>query len=258
MPTTSDTRRAKPRHLPTRWQCPAAWSPSIVGGVITPPELEHAEREALCDLFVDLGPDAPTLCEGWTTSDLAVHLIMCEARPHAWMGIPLGDRIPALRRYFDRMVAKERAHGWPALVDRVRRGPRYGPTANQWVRGHMMLREILIHHEDVRRANQMGPRSDVPDVQEAAWGKVPAFAKRMLVVTPPHGLELVHPDGRRHRIREGSPVVQLTGEPLEQLLFAFGRTAVAQVEIVGDAAALRVRNTASLAALPRVRTAPSS
>ena len=226
--------------------------------MISTPELEESERGALCDLFGELGPDAPTLCEGWTTSDLAVHLIMCEARPHAWLGIPLGDRVPALRRYFDRMIDRERANGWSSLVERVRRGPKYGPTANQWVRGHMMLREILIHHEDVRRANGMVPRTDVPDVQEAAWRKVPSFAKRMLALTPPHGLELVHPDGRTHLIREGSPMVQLTGEPIEQLLYAFGRTSAARIQLVGDAAAVRVRNTATLVALPRVRTVPTN
>lgn len=235
----------------------ASRGPSSVGGMISTPALEESERQALCDLFSKLGPDASTLCEGWTTSDLAVHLIMCEARPHAWAGVPLGDRVPALRRYFDRMVEKEQANGWPSLVDRVRRGPKYGPTANQWVRGHMMLREILIHHEDVRRANGMGPRTEVPDIQEAAWAKVPAFAKRMLVVRSGYGLELVHPDGRTHKIRDGSPVVQVTGEPLEQLLYAFGRS-VADVRLVGDADAIRVRNTASLAALPRVRSVPGN
>src|ERR1700728_766309 len=95
------------------------------------PILERSEREGLCDLFAELGPDAPTLCTGWTTSDLAVHLIMCEARPQAWLGVPVGNRGPALRRYFDRMMDKERAGGWPRLVARVRRGPAYGPTANQ-------------------------------------------------------------------------------------------------------------------------------
>jgi len=118
----------------------------------------------------------------------------------------------------------------------------------------MMLREFLIHHEDVRRANGMGPRIGVGELQEAAWTKVPSFAKRMLAVTPPYGFELVHPDGRTRRLRDGSPIVQLTGEPIEQLLYAFGRTSVAQIQLVGDATAVRVRNTAALAALPRART----
>ncbi len=34
------------------------------------------ERAALADLMAELGPDAPTLCEGWTTRDLAAHLVV--------------------------------------------------------------------------------------------------------------------------------------------------------------------------------------
>ena len=32
------------------------------------------ERAAMCDTFEKFGPDAPTLCEGWTTLNLAAHL----------------------------------------------------------------------------------------------------------------------------------------------------------------------------------------
>jgi hypothetical protein len=119
----------------------------------------------------------------------------------------------------------------------------------------MMAREFVIHHEDVRRANGLGPRPDIPEVQALAWDKLPSFAKRMLVVRDQYGFELVHPDGRHRTMKPGAPVVQLTGEPLEQLLYAFGRTAAARVKIVGDADALEVRDTSTLAALPRVRTA---
>ena len=41
------------------------------------------ERADLCDLFRAVGPDAPTLCEGWTTRDLAAHLVVRERRPDA-------------------------------------------------------------------------------------------------------------------------------------------------------------------------------
>ena len=34
------------------------------------------ERAALCILLDKTGPDAPTLCEGWRTSDLAAHLVL--------------------------------------------------------------------------------------------------------------------------------------------------------------------------------------
>ncbi|MGD9796838.1 MAG: TIGR03085 family metal-binding protein [Acidimicrobiia bacterium] len=221
-------------------------------------QVEKAEREALCDLFLELGPDAPTLCAGWTTGDIAVHLIVCEARPHAWLAVPIGDRIGLLDRYFERLVAKERARGWEGLVDRVRRGASFGPTRYQPVRERMMTREFVIHHEDVRRANGLGVRAGIPAVQEVAWRKLPAFARRMLVVADQNGFELIHPDGRHRTMKPGAPVVQLTGEPLEQLLYAFGRTSAARVEVVGDAGALRVRDTSALAALPRVRTGTGS
>jgi uncharacterized protein (TIGR03085 family) len=216
--------------------------------------LEKSEREALCDLFAELGPDAPTLCVGWTTSDLAVHLIVCEARPHAWLAIPMGDRVPALDRYFDGMVDKERARGWDGLVDRVRQGPAYGPTKYTAVRERMLFREFLIHHEDVRRANGANePRTGIPLVQERAWEKVPAFAKRMLAVADGYGLELVHTDGRVDTVKPGPNAVRVVGEPVELLLYVFGRTTVARVEVVDPDEALRVRDTSVLAALPRVR-----
>jgi hypothetical protein len=41
--------------------------------------IDERERQTLCDLLADLGPDAPTLCEGWTTLDLAAHLLCCQA-----------------------------------------------------------------------------------------------------------------------------------------------------------------------------------
>lgn len=215
--------------------------------------VEKPERLALTDLFDELGPDAPTLCEGWTTEDLAVHLIVCESRPHAWLAIPMGDRSDRLRRYFEDLVEKERARGWTALVDRVRKGPAWGPTSKQWVRERMLFREFLIHHEDVRRANGRDPRTDVPHLQEAAWRKVPSFAKRMLAVNKPYGLQLVHPDGRVHTVREGDKYVRIGGEPIEQFLYVFGRTGAANVELLENGDQLRVRDTSTLQALPRVR-----
>ena len=36
--------------------------------------LARTERAALADLFEQVGPDQPTLCEGWQTLDLLIHL----------------------------------------------------------------------------------------------------------------------------------------------------------------------------------------
>src|SRR4029079_18721505 len=48
--------------------------------------LARRERAALCDLAVEVGPDAPTLCEGWTASDLVAHLLVRERNPVASLG----------------------------------------------------------------------------------------------------------------------------------------------------------------------------
>ena len=45
------------------------------------------ERAALVATMRSVGPDAPTLCEGWTTRDLAAHLVIREYRVDAAPGI---------------------------------------------------------------------------------------------------------------------------------------------------------------------------
>ncbi len=44
-------------------------------------DIDQRERAELCDLFDELGPDAPTLCGDWTTADLAAHLVVRERNP---------------------------------------------------------------------------------------------------------------------------------------------------------------------------------
>ena len=48
--------------------------------------LAWSERQQLCDELERLGPDAPTLCEGWATRDLAAHLFVRDARPDLSIG----------------------------------------------------------------------------------------------------------------------------------------------------------------------------
>ena len=45
------------------------------------------ERSALVDTLRAVGPDAPTLCDGWKTRDLAAHLVVRERRLDATPGI---------------------------------------------------------------------------------------------------------------------------------------------------------------------------
>ena len=80
----------------------------------------RSERAALCDLFDKVGPDAPTLCEGWDTHDLAAHLWIRETDPVGASGIVAK---PLSSLYERRMAEIKQRWEYAELVDRVRRGP---------------------------------------------------------------------------------------------------------------------------------------
>lgn len=106
----------------------------------------RAERLALADTLLAAGPDAPTLCDGWATRDLAAHLVLRERRPDAAAGI----LITAVQRHTKQVQDRLAAGDYAALVGKVRR-----PAL--WVRPAFAdeavnITEFLVHHEDVRRA----------------------------------------------------------------------------------------------------------
>ncbi|MGH3682284.1 MAG: maleylpyruvate isomerase family mycothiol-dependent enzyme, partial [Natronosporangium sp.] len=76
------------------------------------PNYARAERLALCDLLTDLGPDQPTLCAGWTTRDLAAHLVARERRPLAAPGLILRP----LAGYTERVRQSVARRPFPVLV----------------------------------------------------------------------------------------------------------------------------------------------
>ena len=90
-----------------------------------PPTWTSASGAELSDLLDDLGPDQPTLCEGWTTSAMAAHLVVRERQPLAMPGILVGGRFEATT---ERMMHRElERHGYHGTVERVRTGPPPGP-----------------------------------------------------------------------------------------------------------------------------------
>jgi uncharacterized protein (TIGR03085 family) len=208
-----------------------------------PEPLDARERRELCDLLGDLGPDAPTLCEGWTTLDLAAHLVVRERRPTAAPGLLLGG---PFTRLLDRATERELARGYTAVVERVRNGPPPGPFAVPRLRTLLNLNEYAVHHEDVRRANGSGPRTDRPDLQEALWPILRRGARLLLrSVTKEATVRLEGTGGEAVELGTG-PMAVVTGEPLELSLFLFGRKGVAAVELSGDPAAIEVLRKASL------------
>jgi uncharacterized protein (TIGR03085 family) len=192
------------------------------------------ERRVLCELFEEVGPDAPTLCAGWRTRDLAAHLVVREHRPDAALGI----LVPALASRTQRVQDEYAAKPWPELVARVRSGPAwYWPTAIAAVDELANGAEFLVHHEDVRRGQpSWEPREPDPARDAAAWQAARTVA-RMTLRRSPVGVVLRTADGRQAPVRPGSQTVTVTGEPLELLLFVFGRDAV-RVSFDGDPAAI--------------------
>ena len=120
-----------------------------------------------------------------------------------------------------------------------RAGPPAGFFRTGWVRRLPSLNEFFVHHEDVRRANGLGPRALEPAMDEALWrnvGVAPWYLTRRLRGT---GLELQWAGtARTVRARRGKPAACIAGPPGELLLFLFGRRAAAQVEVTGPAAAV--------------------
>ena len=191
------------------------------------------ERAALVETMRDVGPDAPTLCEGWKARDLAAHLVIREYRLDAAPGIA----IPFFARHTAKVQDDVAQHtDWTELVDKVASGPPVyspfkllDPVAN--------VAEMFIHHEDVRRAQ---PDWE-PRVLELALitnlrRTLPLMA-RLTLAKVPGRVALRTPDGKTVLAAGRGPAVTVTGLPEELLLFSVGREA--RVDFDGDASAVQ-------------------
>lgn len=193
----------------------------------------HKERENLAHLLLEKGPDAPTLCEGWTTADLAAHLYLRERKPH----LAAGYFLPALSQSTKNSQAKVKQRPFNDVVKEWAAGP---PVFMKPVDKAMNTSEHFIHHEDVRRGGgEVVPR-EFSRVVESELMKAAKLMGLMalnssavpVVLTPPN-----HPSvtlgGKRGVVDRGDRVVRVSGEPGELLLWVTGRDAV-EVSIDGD------------------------
>ena len=192
--------------------------------------LAASERDELCALMNRLGPDAPTLCVGWTTRDLAAHLVVRESRPDALPGILL----PPLSSYTARVQRSIAQQPFPSLVDRVRTNPPWWSLFGlPWLGDKINTMEFLVHHEDVRRARPgWEPRAPAARRAETLWSLL-GRAAWVLYRNSPVGVVLRTPDGWQRTARGGPRSVAVVGAPEELVLHAFGRDQVV-IEIEGD------------------------
>jgi len=201
------------------------------------------ERQALADALLEAGPDAPTLCTGWTAADLAAHLVARERRADSGPGLVL----PALAGWTERARRGYLRRPFPELVGLVRGGPpRVSLFALPGVDAAANLTEHFVHCEDVRRARPGWTPRVLPDgMEDAFWGQLRARARMMFRRSPvPVTLRRTDasglPTGDEVRVgAKGPGGVVLTGPASELVLHAFNRTSATTVEVGGDPAAVQ-------------------
>jgi len=203
------------------------------------------ERQELADLFAAVGPEAPTLDEGWTTNDLAAHLVIRERH----LGAALGILVKLLATHSEKVRRHVAERPWGDLIDLVRSGPpRWSPTSLDAVDRLANTVEFFVHHEDVRRAvDGWEPRPLDGDLEHELWRRVKPMS-RVLTRKAPVGLVLRRSNGDEATAKKPGAdgvVVTVTGPASELLLFAYGRQAHARVDITADDAV-----TAALIAAP--------
>ena len=178
------------------------------------------ERAEMCDLYAEVGPEAPTLCEGWNTRDLLAHQLVRERRPDAAAGVVL----PFLRDHAEDVSKTVKAQPWDDMIKQFREGP---PIWTVWaipVLGDKAnLAEFFVHHEDIRRAqDHWVPREDDQARDDALWSPLKVMG-RLLFRKSPVGVTL-RSAGRDDIVAKKSDrSVILVGLPGEIILHSFGR-----------------------------------
>lgn len=189
------------------------------------------ERRALVRALREKGPAAETLCEGWKTRDLAVHIVARDSRPDTIFGhgLPVvGDKAARAYQQLEQL-------GFEALLQRIKAGPpQWSPARLRAVDNVMNTLEFYVHTEDVLRADpeaEQQPRRSVADsVRTTLWNQasrtlfIPAArkARRRITFLSPGVGAVTHG-------RSGDPMLILEGTPEELVLWAFGRQEAAEV-----------------------------
>lgn len=197
----------------------------------------RSERLALAALLREVGPDAPTLCEGWDTSDLAVHLVVRDRHPATAAALGgLGEKSERLAEVADSTLAELRSLPWADLVGRVAEGPAaWSPASWGPVDRLMNTAEFLIHHEDVRRAQEgWAPRTLRRGLHEHCWTLLKTV---VLPIALKQGRRVVFDAPAFGEVSAGATpqgTLRVTGTPVELLLWAWGRDEHALVTLTEE------------------------
>ena len=189
-----------------------------------------AEHRALADTLVRVGPGAPTIIEGWTTTELAAHMSSLEALGGTvlFLGRQMITRVhprptAGSRKLAARQLERTKRKGWDWMVDHVRSPHRLPMLAGG---GPVALFEVYVHHQDVLRAAPDLPERPAPEELASCLPWILTFhAKRL------DGVELVtRTEAGEHRAGRGNPVV-VAGDVGEVVLWLAGRDDHCSVEL---------------------------
>ena len=198
--------------------------------------LAQRERAELSQLLAQLGPDAPTICTGWRTRDLASHLWLRESKPLAAAGM----FVPFLAGERRKAEAEAAAFAWPELIAKVADGPpKLSPFGLPQVDALANSNEFFIHHEDVRRGQpDWQPRIMSRQDNDKLWSGVGVMGL-LGARKAPVGVTLRRSDTDAEKtLLKKSEQVIVVGEPGELLMFVTGRGEHAKVEFIGSESAV--------------------
>jgi len=200
-----------------------------------PNSLNRSERISLAHAFAQAGEKQATLCEGWNTKDLLVHLIIRERRPDTAAGIVF----PFLKSWREKVERDLASRSYDELIQTFKSGPgALSPFALPGVDNFANLIEFVIHHEDVRRAQpNWQPRVGIEELQLEIKRRLPKFSLLALRRSPV-GVVMLDGTGQQIWLKRGNTTVELHGEPIEILLYLSGRQPHAQVSLHGSPAAI--------------------
>lgn len=192
----------------------------------------EVERRALVSTLRAVGPNAPTLVDGWSTHDLAAHLAATEQLHGvptflgrtlvARRGLRLNDTFAPVMA-LDLRRCRRRGYDW-ALQRLERPIPRV-----LCARGVLPVSvfEVFVHHEDVTRANGLrrdGPVADlVPSIE---W--LLRYHRRLLGDL---AVRVVFPDGTEVGGGREGETVTISGSPAEVMMWLAGRCEAATVSL---------------------------
>ena len=175
------------------------------------------ERAAFGRTLGAVGPGAPTLVEGWSAFDVAAHVVSLDrlagvptfvGRSIVGRGVRLND---VAGRFADRGLEPVRRRGFGRVVESLQRRPPallLRPSV-----AAVGLFEVYVHHEDVRRPNDV--ERAVPAPRDALTAVVPWLLRYHRGVLGDVRLSILTPHGEW---RAGAGAEVIVEGPIEEVV----------------------------------------